>query len=584
MPLTEASTFPNCAIGLSKMLHSTADLLGSIEIMQTYGQELCERDDILFEECYRYQYVVSSEASELSGFTSVQFYDRWLHVGRDQFCDPLCDKAGNLFGYVVGIAVDGEGNTLAEAVSKNFDISSSTAVGQFEDFLVEAVGRFVAIVNLENRNLFYQDASGMLGALHNSAINRIASTLYLALDGPLQKSTRFFDPTTGDKICEPVLHFTPDPRVERINPSFRFDFETGQSERFWPRQTDVFGHKKESYHDVLEEIVTKERNVLSALLKVNDVALSMSGGYDSRAIYACASPETRRSFRQIFSQVNRKIGWYDAKIAGDIVALDGLAIDLSVATHLRKFGSDSERDKAVRVYELASGNQNQPPDEVVNGACTRIIPNTTVLRGQQIPILKAFAVGRAPTKRWDQEYAQRIISEAVVTDAVPKETQVAISDAIGSLYNTLPEAALCRSVDLLMVEVVNGPELAGNFSGFTNSFYISPFNSRRFIQLFAGFGLSERRDLTAFDHLMLHADSEVCGVAFTYQVKHLHSFESEEDVLNRHDKILQTRKSYEAATGTKPRPTSIWRYSLGGNNRLLPIHVLKNFTKKFRKA
>ena len=532
--------------------------------MTTEAVRLCNEHDQPFERLFRYQYVISRSDLGLPGFTAVKTGGYVLQTGVDLPCHALCDAKGHSIGFVFGQAVTHAGETLAEAVSGTLEAGAEDARDRIEDILVETVGRFGVLVTLGGHTYFYQDASGCIGAVANADINRISASLNLCLDRPALQSPRFITEDLKARHCEVGLHFTEDDAVQRINPSYRFDLTNWEAQRFWPREDDLFEHPDDQYAACIDEIILSVRAVCQRMTTDHPVTLSLSGGYDSRAIYAIADIETRERFAQIFSAVHNKIGWYDAMVASAVCALDGLGLEIHQTARPRRLRTEAELARAKIAFSIGAGKTGHVPIETQLGSYAKIIDNAIVMRGQQVPILKALFVRNADPKAWTPEFLIERVTTLLGCAEAPSETKEAIAKATLELAETYPEAARARIVDLLVMEAVNGPGLAEMFTGFCHAFYISPFNSRRLVQLLAGFNTVHRSNLSTFHHLLMRADARTCGLATAGQVKQVRGMEEDDGIIARFDQIRRYSKSYHDRIGEKAPAVQFHRFSTFG--------------------
>ncbi len=403
----------------------------------------------------------------------------------------------------------------------------------------------------------------MLGALHNQTNNWISSNIFLAIEDHLQKSDIYFDSETHDPFIGGYFNQTADERVKRINPSYRHDVKAGTNKRFWPRAHDKFEYADEEYGTAIKEIVTSARSVLDCLQKVGPVSLPLSGGFDSRTIYACASPEARANLTQVYTYVSRWINWHDFYIAQQLLKSDNLGLELFSCIQPKSFGNQDFRNFLAQVHRLASGTFMPPTREVVNGVVAKIKRDALVLRGQQAPILRGLGIWNKPTEEWTIDYATSCVLRAAKAKSLPTNVQKALITATHDAFETLPDNARCRNVDILLMEGLNGPELSGSFGSVTQAFFMSPFNSRRFIQLFASFEREDRVTDLAHMHILLEADARVLGVPLLGEVKQVKHEETNEQLLARFAHRKSLRKTFSQKAGGFSARFSMHRYVFG---------------------
>ncbi len=102
-------------------------------------KECIDRDD-LFEEAFRYHYVITDSRTSLPNLEKRIFNDMAIHSGNALHQENLIDKSGNHFGVLLGVAVCSTGRTLTAEIAATFDPKSETAIADFQDTLVHTTG------------------------------------------------------------------------------------------------------------------------------------------------------------------------------------------------------------------------------------------------------------------------------------------------------------------------------------------------------------------------------------------------------------------------------------------------------------
>lgn len=517
---------------------------------------VCDDEGLDFAKLFRYQYRIGEKDTPLPGFQVVK-HGKWtVQAGPDLSVVPLADKTGRAIGHLMGIAICHDGRELAEVLCSEWDATQPDAVEAFEDHLTRAIGRYVVVADLTDGTLLYQDCSGMLGAVHCKETGVVASSLHLCLDRPAEKSPVFWDVQTDKPIGHVGAHFTEDAGVERLNPNFRFDLDTGPGARFWPRESDNFELSDAEYLDTLDAIIHGVRNFTDRLTRTHPVSLSMSGGYDSRAIYASSDQETRARYAQIFTHINTQINWIDAVIAERVCGLDRIGIEFYSAATRSRLRDEDTRTSAARGFQVASGTDQPAPRAILHGTYSGVLEDAIVLRGQHIPILKGLFLNRMHWTSYTNDFlvarAVRLLGQA----ESPEETQTHLSEAAHRLVESFPDNARPKIADLLFVEMVNGPDLARLFVGHSRAFYMSPYGSREMIRLLACFETGERRSMQPFYHMLFRADPRICNVPFAGEVRDVERSETEEAHHKRLFAFRNLRRSYQDKTGdSAPRMT-----------------------------
>ncbi len=538
----------------------TASRPAKVKIKTPIAVELCRENGLLFEEAFRYQYVISSSEMGLPGFVTHRLNDLVLQTGGALRCLDLEDATGRRFGFIFGVSASHDGRTTVAFLTEDFDSTAPDAAQIFEDRLTNLVGRYGVIVSLGDQHRFYADASAMIGANYNASTGVVAATVNLCIAEPAVP-----DGLVAAKPNAFALHYTSDHSVKRLNPNHFLDLKTFETKRFWPRDDDVFHLEPSQYAQAFDEIILEARNVLTRLVAENSIALPLSGGYDSRSILAVADDETLLNIDQIYTHVTTKVNIADVSVANQICDLKSLGLEVHNTLRHRKFPGAEDADLVKTRYQIASGGSGQPHDFLINGTFSRVKRDSVVLRGQQIPVLRGLFVNKLNDAYWTAErISERFQSLLNLNDVMDDDLQADFAKHVSLLYAELPAKARARALDLLLVEAVNGPELANWMCAISHNFYCSPYNSRRMIQLFACFDTHFRRTGAAMNTLFMRADPAILGIAFWRSAKGVGSIETHQSVQERSAHLNALSQTYESIFGEDPSPIKVIRFRTDG--------------------
>lgn len=528
--------------------------------MTPIAVELCHENRLLFEEVFRYQYVISSSEMALPGFVTHRLNDFVLQTGSALKCLDLHDVQGRHVGFIFGVSAPHNGQPAVSFLTEDFDSTAHDAARIFEDRLMHLAGRYGVMVSLGDQHLFYTDASGMIGANYNASTGVVAATVNLCIsqqavpDGLLAAKPDAF-----------ALHYTTDHAVKRLNPNHVLDLNAFETKRFWPRDDDVFNLEPPQYAQAFDEIILSARNILARLVAENSIALPLSGGYDSRSIVAMADDAILRDMNQIYTHVTTKVNIADVSVANQICDLKSLGLEIHNTLRHRKFPGVENPELVKARYQIASGAMGEPHDFLINGTFSRVKRDNVVLRGQQIPILRGLFVNKINSAHWTAgRISDRFQALLRLTDIADDDLRSDFASKVSSLYEELPANARLRALDLLLVEAVNGPELAIWMCGISHNFYASPYNSRRMIQLFASFDTRFRRNGQAMNILLMRADPTLFGIAFWRSAKGVASIETDASVQERSDYLDALSKTYRSIFGEDPKPVKVVRFRTDG--------------------
>ncbi len=519
--------------------------------MTTYAEQLCDDLEVNFTEAFRYQYIITKEAMRPPGMQACQLGKYTLLTGDALPCMPLHDVHGALFGYFFGVAAAHDGRDPLDFLCSSFDSTIKTASTILEDRLTYLAGRFGIIVCIADQTRLYTDASGMIGAVYNTQTHRVAASAGLCVENAFNPHPLYHDTATNLPVGSFGLHYTADARVRRLNPNHFLDLDSLTSQRFWPREHDIFHLAPDEYASAMDEIITAAGHIIRRHVEDNTVSLPLSGGFDSRSILAMTDLESLSKIDQIFTYIVNMVNIRDAAIANQLCHLRHVGLDVFNAFQQRKFSSRGREDALTCQFQIASGNPSPAP-AYIDHTLRKVARDSVVLRGQQMPILRGLFMNVNDSEKWTSDYVSHRVIKLLELDHSSAKLKKEISENIEHLIEELPALARERKVDLLFLEVVNGPELASIFAGLSQGFYTSPFNSRRLIQLFCGFDTAYRRSGTAMSVLLLRAAPDLGGVATTRATKRILGAENDDRLQQRRQQLHDMLTAYKHVYGTSP--------------------------------
>lgn len=473
----------------------------------------CQAKGISFEEAFRYQYVISKTAISLPGFKSRVLDGYLIQTGKDlKVCD-LIDASGTVIGCFLGVAAGHDGNMIDGHPIATLDAEDPAFWTQFVKWIRHVAGRYAVVVTARGETRYYCDAVGMIGACYSTETGRIASSTLLCIDRELRFNPIFNrDEIENGKAIDGLL-MTEDEEVKRLNPSFFIRLSDQSQERFWPL-SELFEAREEQYLDVYSEIIAAEQKIIAAITSAHPTTLAMSGGNDSRILLALAGP-ARENFAVIHTNINNYAGRRDAVCA----KMTCEALGLRHATFSRsKSIFPKDLDKVVAQYQIAAGTVGPAPAEVRNGLVMRLPDNLIVMRGHQTNHLRGQYLPSAAKGRW-----MRVPWQVKRMDLLPRP--VADMDAAKRFYPIIEgvvasqsKNANIRRAEITFIETLISTALGKLFNGMTCGFYLSPFNSRRLIELSLSFDTAYRfANMTTQDLIHL-AEPSITSVPFIWEM------------------------------------------------------------------
>jgi hypothetical protein len=235
----------------------------------------------------------------------------WLRVeraaaeGRELVC----------LGHVFDPAAPALGNTaLVQALCDR-----SATFGEFEKASAALGGRWVALLRIGADARLYPDAAGLRSVFHarldNGAVvaasqPELLSHAYgLRRDAGLDRAFRGHEHFASSWPCE----LTPYPGVRQLLPNHFLDLNTGEVRRFWPTAA-----ASEIDIDIAVETIAAQLNgFVAAALNRGSAAMAMTGGYDSRTLFAAAG--AARKMLTPFRVTGAHFPWYDTAIPRKLV-------------------------------------------------------------------------------------------------------------------------------------------------------------------------------------------------------------------------------------------------------------------------
>ncbi len=462
---------------------------------------------VSFKEIFRFHYVIAPENLNLPGMSVVELAGAVVHIGESLFETKLYDKNGEEFGMLLGVASDHDGNDPLEKLVEIFDSHAPDAIDILEDYLVQVAGRYAFIVQFNGELRIYVDPVGMIGALYNAETKRFASSTLLTIDRPVEPSPYYdLDDIRAGKGGYGINH-TADAACFRMNPNHYFDYHNFESHRFWPKADDSFSAKRTEYGENIDEIIRASRNVITSIANRYISAFPLSGGNDSRILFAVAGEEGRAEIDQFYTHINNFANRRDAAIASLICSLGDVEHEIHDRRHV-KFGENSKR-RAEKMWRIGSGTNLPAPLEVQNGLLEMVRDGSVVMRGHQTNIMRGQYLNfRDPIASNNVWWVLKMMRLAM-DKSQWRESNVYFRDQVKNLRDDLPKCTEDVQAEFLFLEALVPAALGPLFQGTNRVFYMSPFNSRRLVQLSMQFSLPYKLKNNATNDVIMRAYPEL---------------------------------------------------------------------------
>ncbi|NEX45141.1 hypothetical protein [Pseudotabrizicola algicola] len=469
------------------------------------------------DKAFRYQYRISRQSEKMQPATAPpsrrQLLGGWtLELGSDLPLARLVRKDGSVFGLLFGIAVEERGALLTGVVKTAPDPAKGwDAVEQW----VEGIsGRFGVLMADGRETRFYCDPCGMIGAVYDPVARRLAASLALCLDRPVEDRDDYDHSAVAERGGVYTLFDTRDKTARRLNPSCYLSLETFTETRFWPRPDSIalVGGDLEHTYDA---ITAQTRAVMSAVAKAHRTWIALSGGQDSRLLLAMAGPAARY-IESSFTHISNFMGRIDASIAQRMA--EGVGIPHE--THDRRAHKVSkaitQEDEAT--FLRAVGFPMRPPREISNGL-NRLLPDgVVVFRGHQTDILRAVLADKIGSKARRRTHWQIKRLLPVPRDEFDATVHQRFHDRYEAWRRALPAYAEANSTDLMFLEIYYSSTIGCSFPGCSGNFFMSPFNGRRQIGHAMAIDETYRKASYSVFDLIARSNPVLEGIPFDFEL------------------------------------------------------------------
>lgn len=478
-----------------------------------------------FSHFFRYQYVISKQREDLEGFAHHPFGDLHLHCGRDLPTHALHDETGAPIGYVIGIAVGPEGEIVDASSRLPLRSGADGFWTALEGYIIETAGRFAFIVNNGDEKRLYTDPIGMIGAVYSKHDGYVAASPLMCIKREVEPDPLFdFDiiRNHGGKLS---LFHTADRHVRRMNPSTFLDLTSLEETRFWPRD-EKFAPAPQNPRPIYEEIKARASANIGAVAHAFLCSFPISGGQDSRLLLAFAQ-EHRDDVDQFFTHVNNWATKRDAAIAKKLCKISDVPHEIHDKGDFSV--SHKEARQMTRAFQITSGAESQPPREYLSGIVQGLTESNVVLRGHQTDLLRAVYVFK-PKERWAEAGWQIERLLIVPRNMFSQETVEKYEGEFKAWQDTLPKTAWDKAADFMFLEIYYNSTLGAMFPALWRNFYMSPFNSRKLIELSLQFGERDRRFSVPVYDIIQSIDPDLGAVPFDFEVRGpLEDFDQRDD-------------------------------------------------------
>lgn len=465
------------------------------------------------DDIFAYQYLVSPTGTTLSYMDQIEFSDMTINVGKRLARGTLLDRNQKIFAHVLGIAVDDKGLIEDNTVVDQLDVDDPDFFERFERYLNNIAGRYVIVCSASGQKRLYTDPISMIGCVVNNDARLAGSSLDLVLDREIQLNTKYDHEINERRGGKYTLFHTRDEHINRLNGSYYLDLATFRQTRFWPKIAR-FERPVQEYGEIYDEIIKTAQHSTKNVIQNFDTALPLSGGRDSRLILGMAG-EHVHDVTQCFSHITN----YATRVDNAISKILANEVGLHHETHSWRAPPPPSRTKfeyrqAKRVFRKAVGAPIGLTDELEKNVQQFLHPHQVILRGHLTDLLRAVYVFTSRRKRWNefQWQIQRLLP--VPVDDFDDEVFQRLLPDFKKWRHSLPPSALELPLDFMFLEVYYNSTVGFTFNGFHQHFYMSPFNSRKLIELSLAINVDYRRTAKPVDDILYRIDPKLCAVPY----------------------------------------------------------------------
>ena len=439
----------------------------------------CEEQKLNFAEVFRYQYLITE--SELGDFPmECRRLGGWhVHTGSHLPVARIRDEKGKDLALFLGIGVDQGGLIEVSHTLKGTDAADLVSFQVIEKWLKHVAGRYTLIAHAGGQARVYGDPVGMNGIVYDAASRRVAASTLLCLVRPLIQHPLYDHEIVEKEGGKYSLFHTRDAHVRRLNPNAYLDLANFGEHRFWPCG-ETFQSSASEWPALYDEMAETTKHVVRSIARSHTTALPISGGQDSRLLAAMIGPEIHQ-IGQVFTNIHNYASRIDAAIANRIAQRLGVEHQVfdKRKVRIRKWRAQ----KAEQEYRIATGIMGAAPKEIRHGLHLQLADGAVVLRGHQTDLLRAVFLTRPhPDQRTNFRWQiKRLLivprqrfSNRIYRRFLPFYEQ---------WYDTLPPEAREKPIDFMFLEIYYSSTVGVTFPALNRNFFMSPFNSRRMIEL-----------------------------------------------------------------------------------------------------
>lgn len=199
----------------------------------------------------------------------------------------LYENGGGQCGWLLGSPIDLETGFIRSALHLPFSLDDPTGISSFEELLGCLAGSYLVILIGRNIRRVYLDAIGSIPVVFDSKNRMAASSIHL-LDTSNSEIRADLSATLDILHKDSFFPFglTPFHGISRLLPNHYLDLDTWETCRHWAPPSPE--HTPAQDLQIIEQINSRLRRVIEIVTSDGSSWMSLTAGYDSRALLSCS--------------------------------------------------------------------------------------------------------------------------------------------------------------------------------------------------------------------------------------------------------------------------------------------------------
>jgi len=446
-----------------------------------FALQFCKERDLSFQHLFVRQYCLSK--NPLPRVADWKQPNRLLDWGLTHCpkleCRSLKDRSGRPLGWLLGTAIDQDGNVIKSSKAYTLPIDSASA-NFWEDLetdISRLAGKYIAFVITPQGKRVYFDPVMDLPAVYNAKEKLVGTSPLITLTHPMKINHRANHKWIIKEGGNYGMQQTCDPDVQRALSNHYLDLDSFALHRHWPNSDETFDRQPGSLQDTAEFIVARLGQITGALLENYSCAVPLSGGADSRTLAFSAKSKLQLA-KACFSHRTNWITGIDCYLATQMANVLGVGLQIIDAVDvIRNQAISPDHVRKLRWdFCHRTGYQNAPSNTEL--VASDLIPEADfVIRGNIMDMTRA--------NQWPRSFKFSIghaISKLAIGGRPTEENLNYWAPEYKNWLTTVPTHARARAYEFAFVEHLLPNTLGARLMGYNKASYINPFNDRSLIK------------------------------------------------------------------------------------------------------